>query len=126
MPHSFSVAGSPPVVIARVDGRVDLIYLQWVLYECVCQGRHKDIRRFLIDFKRSRLDLADVDVYPDARYIASELPAGARVSAVVETPDASLQRFANSLAEAGNVFMKILSSEEKAAEWLYEEAQNAA
>ena len=126
MPHSFCISGSPPVVVARLEGRVDLIYLQWVLYEAVCQGRIEDVRRYLIDLRQCHLDLTEAELYPNARYIASELPDGAQVSAIVRYPDAALQRFAESLSETASVKMSIAPSEEQAAEWLYRDDQNAA
>ena len=122
MPHTFAISGSPPVVVARVEGRVDLIYLQWVLYECVCQGRQEDIRRYLIDLRRCHIDLATDDIFPNAKYIASELPSDSRVSCVVSAPDKALHSFATSLAETVEVAMGILSSEEHAADWLYRDA----
>ncbi len=126
MPHSFSISGSPPVVVARLDGRVDLIYLQWVLYEAVCQGRATDVRRYLVDLRNCSLDLSESEVYPNARYIASELPPGSRVSAVVAYPDPLLSRFAESLSESAEVAMQIAPDEEQAAEWLYRGSQSAA
>ena len=126
MPHSFCISGSPPVVVARIEGRVDLIFLQWVLYEAVCQGRGSDIRRYMIDLRQCDLHLTEVDLYPNARYIASELPDGARISALVSSPDPLLSRFAEKLSESPDVQMGIAASEEQAAEWLYHGSQSAA
>ncbi len=112
--------------MARLDGRVDLIYLQWVLYEAVCQGRATDVRRYLVDLRNCSLDLSESEVYPNARYIASELPPGSRVSAVVAYPDPLLSRFAESLSETAEVAMQIAPDEEQAAEWLYRGSQSAA
>lgn len=126
MPHFFCISGSPPVVVARLEGRVDLIFLQWVLYEAVCQGRREDIRRYMIDVRHCTLDLGEMDLFPNARYVANELPDGARVSALVSSPSAALTRFATKLSDSGHVKMHIAASEEQAAQWLYEGTSNAA
>ncbi|MDX1740927.1 MAG: hypothetical protein R3178_06520 [Rhodothermales bacterium] len=126
MPHSFSILGSPPVVVARLDGRVDLIFLQWVLYEAARQGHEENVRRYMIDLRSCRLDLEDSDVYQRARFVAAELPRGGRISALVAEPDSSLTRFAVWLSQVADVSVGIAATEEQAAHWLYSEGQSTA
>jgi hypothetical protein len=120
MAYETHVRSEEGIFEVRVYGKVDLPGRLKIREDVWRASRENNIDRLLVDLRKADFDMTTAELYDfGATFGEVEMPADARIAAVVQTADFG-NKFTIAVAKSKGVRIEVFTGLDKAAEWLKE------